>query len=64
MYVRNGKCSSDNCPYSHLSQDQATRALGQGSYEKRDQSRGSDDNDKRSRGRGKGRSKGKGKGKK
>ena len=20
MYVRNGKCSSDNCPYSHLSQ--------------------------------------------
>ena len=31
------------------------RALGQGSYEKRDQSRGSDENDKGSRGRGKGR---------
>ena len=46
MYVRNGKCSNDNCPYSHLSQDQVKRALGQGSYEKRDQSRASDENDK------------------
>ena len=64
MYVRNGKCASDNCPYSHLSQDQVKRALGQGSYEKRDQSRGSDENDKGSRGRGKGRGKGKGKGNK
>ena len=64
MYVRNGKCSSDNCPYSHLSRDQVKRALGQGSYERRGQSRGSDENEKGSRGRGKGRDKGKGKGKK
>ena len=64
MYVRNCKCSSDNCPYSHFSHDQAKRALGQGIYEKREQSRGSDENDKGSRGRGKGRGKGKGKGKK
>ncbi len=39
------------------------RALGQGSYEMRDTSGGSDENDKGSRGRGKGRGKGKGKGK-
>jgi len=64
MYVRNGKCCSDSCPYSHLSQDQVRRALGQGSYEKREQSRGSDENDKGSHGRGQGRGKGKGKGKK
>ena len=57
MYVRNGKRSSDNCPYSHLSQDQVKRTLGQGSYEKRDQSRGSDEHDKGSRGRGQGRGK-------
>jgi len=57
MYVRNGKCSSDNCPYSHLSQDQVKRALGQGSDEKRYQSRGSDEKVKGSRGRGKGRGK-------
>ncbi len=57
MCVRNGKCSSDNCPYSHLSQDQVKRALGQGRYGKREQSRGSDENDKGSRGRGKGRGK-------
>ena len=63
-YVRNGKCASEKCPYSHLSQDQVKRALGEGSYEKRDQSRGSDENDKGSRGRGKGRGKGKGKGNK
>ena len=37
------------------------RALGQGGYEKRDQSRGSDEADKGSRGHGKGRGKGKGK---
>ena len=64
MYVRNGKCANDNFPYSHLSQDQVKRALGQGSYEQRDEFRGSDENDKGSRGRGKGRGKGKGKGKK
>jgi hypothetical protein len=57
--VRNGKCSHDNCPYSQLSQYQVNRALGQGSYEKRDQSRGIDEVDKGSRGRGKGRGKGK-----
>ena len=51
MYVRNGKCSSDTCPKSHLYPYQVKRALGQGSYEKRDQSRGSDENDKGSRGR-------------
>ena len=61
MYVRNGNCSSDNCPHSHLSQDQVKRVFGQGGYEKRDQSRGSDESDKGSRGRGKGRGKGKGK---
>ena len=61
MYVRNGQCSNDTCPYSHLSQDQVKRALGQGRYEKRDQSRGSDEADKGSQGRGKGRGKGKGK---
>ena len=53
----NGKCASDHCPYSHLSEDQVKRALGQGSYEKRDTSRGSDEKDKGSRGRGKGRGK-------
>ena len=63
MYVRNGKCSNDDCPYPNLSQDQGKRALGQGSYEKRDTSRGSDEDDKGSRGRGKGRGKGKDKGK-
>ena len=36
-----------------LSHDQVKRALGQGSYEKRGQSSGSDENDKGSRGHGK-----------
>ena len=45
----------------HLSQDQVKRALGQGSYEKRDQSRGRNDADKEPHGRGKGRGKGNGK---
>ena len=61
MYVRNGKCSNDDCPYSDLSQDQVKRALGQGGSEKRDQFRGSNDADKSPRARGQGRGKGKGK---
>ena len=61
MHVRNGKCSNDECPYSHLSQDQVKRALCQGGYEKREQSRGSNEADKESSGRGKGRGKGQGK---
>ena len=60
MYARNGKCANDGCPYSHLSQYQVKRALGQGGSDKRDQSRGSSDADKASRGRGTGRGKGKG----
>ena len=57
MYVRNGTCSNEDCPCSHLSQDQVKRALGQGGYEKPDQSRGSNEADKGSRGRGKGKGK-------
>ena len=58
MYARHGKCSRYDWPYSHLSQDQVKRALGQGGSEQRDSSRGSNDADKGSRGRGKGRGKG------
>ena len=57
MYVRHGSCSNGDCPYSHLSQDQVNRGLGQGGSEQRDSSRGSNDQDKGSRGRGKGRGK-------
>ena len=46
-------------PYSHLSQDQVKRALGQGGSDQRDTSPGSNDAAKDSRGRGKGRGKGK-----
>ena len=46
--------------YAMDRQDQVKRSLGQGSYEKRDQSRGSDEADKGSRERGEGRGKGKG----
>ena len=53
------KCFNDGCPYSHLSQEQVNRGLGQGGSVKRDQSCGSNDADKVARGRGKGRGKGK-----
>ena len=61
MYVRHGQCSKYDCPYSHLSQDQVKRALGQGGSDQRDTSRESNDADKDSRGRRKGKGKGKGK---
>ena len=59
MYVRHGQCSNDDCPFSHLPQDQVKRALGQGGSEQRDTPRGSNDADKDSRGRGKGKGEGK-----
>ena len=60
MYVRHASCENDNCPYSHLSQDQVKRTLGQGGSDQRDASRGGNDAAKDSRGRGKGRGQGKG----
>ena len=59
MYVRHAQCCNHDCPYSHLSQDQVKRALGQGGSEQRDTSRWSNDADKDSRGCGKGKCKGK-----
>lgn len=60
MYARNGKCSNDDCPRSHVSQYQGKHDLGRCTGDTMDHSCGSNDTDRSSRGKANVKGRGKG----